>query len=108
MPIELSRYLSMESKQSKYLVKKENDYIQQKRKERREIAKSSIPSHYTDKEREFIMEINDIVMSVDGTAEQWGGYDFNPSDYLESSIEIFELTKSFFENEHPLDCRPNL
>ena len=87
----------MESKKSKYLVKKENDYRKQKRQERREIAKTAVLNHYSNEERDFIMEINDLVMSVDGTAEQWGGYDFNPSDYLETSIEIFELTKSFFK-----------
>jgi hypothetical protein len=98
MPIELSRYLEMESKKSKYLKKKEIDYKEKRRRELREIAKSSISEQYSDDEIELIMEINDLVMSADGTAEGWGGYDFNPTDYLETSIEIFQLTKKFFTN----------
>jgi hypothetical protein len=51
---------------------------------------------FTDDERELIFDINMNVMGVDGTAEGWGGYHYEPTDYVGTSIEIFKLTKNFF------------
>ena len=51
---------------------------------------------YSDEEKELILKINEQVMSVDGTAEGWGGYHFDPIDYIDTSVEIFDLAKEFF------------
>lgn len=51
---------------------------------------------FTDAEKELIFEINGQVMGVDGTAEGWGGYSYEPTEYVETSIEIFKLSKLFF------------
>lgn len=57
------------------------------------LSKISTYGEYSQEEKELIINVNEIVMSVDGTAEQWGGYDFNPLDYIDKSIEIFDLIK---------------
>lgn len=57
----------------------------------------SLPVSYTVEEKDLILEINEQVMSVDGTAEGYGGYSYDPKDYLKTSIEIFELAKRFFK-----------
>lgn len=62
-----------------------------------EIAKYG---DFSEEDKEIIIEINDWVMTVDGTAEGWGGYSYDPIDYLETSIEIFKLTKKYFTNGH--------
>lgn len=65
---------------------------------------------FTDDEREFIYEINGHVMGVDGTAEGWGGYHFEPTEYIETSIEVFKMAKHFFtntSNDHDKSGNPN-
>lgn len=49
---------------------------------------------FTSEEKNLIFEINELVMSVDGTAEGWGGYDYEPTNYLETSIEIYVKIKN--------------
>jgi hypothetical protein len=49
---------------------------------------------FTETEIELIYKINDLVMSVDGIAEGWGGYRYDPINYVETSIEIFNLIKN--------------
>lgn len=97
MPTELSKFLEMENKKSPYLKKKELEFKESKRKEANDKTFLSISNHYSQAEKELIMQINELVMSVDGTAEGWGGYSFDPSDYIETSEEIFNLTKEFFQ-----------
>jgi len=50
---------------------------------------------FSDEEAEFIYDLNGLVMSVDGTAEQWA-QNGNPIDYVERTVEIYEKTKSWF------------
>jgi len=50
---------------------------------------------FSEDDKKILHEINDLVMSGDGTAESWS-YNANPLDYLDASIEIFELTKRYF------------
>ncbi len=55
---------------------------------------------FSPEDKQIIEEINNWVISVDGTAEGWGGYDYDPNKYLETSIEIFQLTKKYFTSGH--------
>jgi len=85
------------TKSAKAAAKREAEDRQRKKEAKKtliidEIAKCG---NYTDEEKEIIFQINEMVMSVDGTAEQWGGYDFDPFDYISTSVEIFNLTKAF-------------
>lgn len=57
---------------------------------------------FTPAEKTLILEINDSVMSVDGTGEGWGGYGFEPMDYLDTTIHIFLKIKNFYYSTCPL------
>lgn len=53
---------------------------------------------YSLSDKEIIHNINNEVMSVDGTAEGWG-YACNPTDYVDASMTIFDLCKSYFTKQ---------
>jgi len=98
MPIELSEYLRMSNTKSARAAKKRELEEKLRRLEAKKplvIASISQCGNYSDEEKELILKINDLVMSADGTAEGWGGYDFDPLDYVETSAEIFDLIKNF-------------
>jgi len=99
MPIELSEYLRMSNTKSAKAAQKRELEEKLRRIEAKKplvIASISKCGNYSDEEKELILKINDLVMSADGTAEGWGGYDFDPLDYVETSTDIFDLIKSFW------------
>ena len=99
MAIELRKFLEMSNKKSARARAKrelENKLREIEAKKPIVIAEIAKFGSYSCEEKELIFNINEMVMSVDGTAEQWGGYDFDPLDYIGTSIEIFNLTKSFY------------
>jgi len=71
----------------------------QKHKERTEKTADFIRSKhvFSDSEIDVIIEMNELVMGVDGQAESWGGYDKNPIDYIETTLEILDLAKTLFK-----------
>lgn len=71
------------------------------RKRDRESLYLEIDKHgnFTEQEKQLIETINESVMAVDGTAEGWS-YDLNPLDYVEVSVDIFNLTKKYFSHGH--------
>lgn len=79
---------------------------------RRVLEFISTCGEFTEDEKEFIFEINGHVMGVDGTAEGWGGYHFEPTDYVGTSVEIFRLAQNFFtqqtSNDHVKSNPPRL
>lgn len=78
--------------------KKELEKLLEKEREKKQRVFDDLSKRgqFSEDEKEVIYEINDLVMGMDGTAEGWGGYHYEPLDYIESSIEIFNLTKRFF------------
>lgn len=92
----------MEANKSKYQINKEKQLLKEielETKKRNElIAEIQKHGNFTELDLELIIRINELVMSVDGTAEGWGGYNYNPVDYVYESIEIFNLTKKYFQN----------
>lgn len=89
----------------KRLAAKERKYAEQKAaveksnaEKRRVLEFIGTFGEFTDAEKELIFEINGWVMVVDGTAEGWGGYHYEPTDYIETSVEIFRMSKQFFTN----------
>ena len=63
---------------------------------RRILGESGV---FSEQETDFIMQINEMVMGVDGTAEGWGGYSYDPADYIDTSVEIFKMSRSFFKTK---------
>ena len=78
--------------------KKELEALEAKEREKKQRVFDAISKEgeFSDDEKEIIYQINDLVMGMDGTAEGWGGYHYEPLDCLETSFEIFNLTKRFF------------
>ena len=78
--------------------KKELEALEAKEREKKQRVFDAISKEgeFSNDEKELIYQINDLVMGMDGTAEGWGGYHYEPLDYLENSFEIFNLTKRFF------------
>ena len=50
---------------------------------------------FSEDDKKILHKINDLVMSVDGIAESWS-YNTKPTDYVDVSVDIFELTKRYF------------
>lgn len=97
--IELSKFLEMSNTPSAKAAAKrqaERERLEKEAKKPLIIAEISKYGEYSDEEKELIFQINERVMSVDGTAEQWGGYDFDPMEYIETSVEIFIMAKEHF------------
>lgn len=96
--MELSEYLKLSNtKSAKAARKRAEERARREEQERRSLVLESIGrcGDYTDEEKEFIYQINERVMSVDGTAEGWG-YDCDPMNYVGTSAGIFDLAKEFF------------
>ena len=98
MPIDLRDALKWANTKSARAAEKRKAESEQREREAQKplvIAKIAEFGSYSDEEKEIIFKVNDMVMGVDGTAEQWGGYHYDPLDYIETSVEIFDLIKSF-------------
>ena len=57
---------------------------------------TNISDTYTESEKVVIASITLKVMSADGTAEGWGGYDFQPNNYTGIAEDIFDLCSDHF------------
>lgn len=98
MPIELRDALRWaNTKSARAAQRREDERKQREREAQKPLVIAAIAAYdiYSDEEKELIFKVNDMVMSVDGTAAEWGGHPHNPLNYVETSVEIFNLIKSF-------------
>lgn len=86
-------------KRKKRVTEKEKREQKYNSEKRRVLEFIDTFGQFMDAEKELIFEINVNVMGVDGTAEGWGGYHYEPTDYIETSVEIFRMTKNFFTQQ---------
>ena len=88
------------TRSAKAAAKREEERRKRKEEERKPLVIEAIAKcgNYSEDEKEFIYQINENVMSVDGTADGWG-YNCNPLDYVETSSDIFDMAKKFLTDQ---------
>lgn len=89
---------------TKYQLRKERDHQLKNNLENKTLIglclKIDEYDLFNEDEKNLILKINDNVMNAAGIAEGWGGYSFDPLDYIGISVEIFQITKKYFTNGH--------